>query len=149
MHLHTSHFALFAVPRSFMYRPAVSVLTFHVAFTQPNCPARNSPLLTFKLRNLLPFCWSCSVGSVTVLSAVLKSNRNVCCLGALVTYVTSKSTPIYTVQFCRLLGQAYEHIKYICTFARSWWEESSSRNWLSLFKAFVSVIRPKRTLLKF
>ena len=117
-HLHTSHAALFAVPRSFMYRPAVSVLTLHVAFTQPNCPARNSPLLTFKLRNLLPFCRSCSVGSVTVLSAVLKSNRNVCCLVALVTYVTSKSTPIYTVQFCRLLGASLRTYEIFLYFSR-------------------------------
>ena len=133
-----------------MYRPAVSVLTFHVAFTQPNCPARNSPLLTFKLRNLLPFCRSCSVGSVTVLSAVLKSNRNVCCLGALVTYVTSKSTLIYTVQFCRLLGASLRTYEIFLYFSRDHGGKIIAPvDWLSLFKAFFSVIRPKRTLLKF
>lgn len=94
------------VPRSFLNTSAVTLLTFHVAFTQPSCPAMNTPLLRFNLRNLLPLCWSVGVASVTVLSAVLKWNRNVCCRGALALYVTSECTPIYTVRFCRM-RQAY------------------------------------------
>ena len=58
------------------YSPTVIVLTFHAAFTQPNCPAKYFPLLTFNSRNLLPLCLSRSVGSVAVLFAELKWNKS-------------------------------------------------------------------------
>ena len=109
-HLHTSHAALFAVPRSFMYRAAVSVLIFYVAFTQPNCPTRNSPLLTFKIRNLLPLCRSRSVGSVTVLSAVLKSNRNVWSRILHQRALNLRGTILLPI------GASLRTYKYICTF---------------------------------
>ena len=86
-----------------MCTSAVTVLTFYVAFTQHNCPAMNTPLLTFTLKNLLLLCRNLGVRSVTVLSAVLKSNRNIYCRGTLALYVTSKCIPIYTVRFYRKL----------------------------------------------
>ena len=86
-----------------MCTSAVIVLIFYVAFTQPNCPAMNTPLFTFNMKHLLPLCRNLGVGSVTVLSAVLKSNRNIYCRGTLALYVTSKCFPIYAVRFYRKL----------------------------------------------
>ena len=133
-HFRTSHAALSAIPRyrSFLYREVISLLTFHVAFTQPNCPAKNSSLLTFNLRNLLPFCWSYGVVSVTVLSAVLKWNRNVCCFGA------SRMLHRKALQFTR-----YNFVAYWGKLTNIWNRSALSRDhggkkiapvdWLGLF----------------
>ena len=125
---HTLHFLQ---SRSFMYRPAVSVLAFDVAFTQSNCSAKNSSLITFNLRNLVPLncaevvvlvqwpfyplCWS----EIEMIAALVPWSR----------MLHRKTLQLTRYNFVAYWGKITNIWNTSALFARSWWKDNST-GWL-------------------
>ena len=116
------------------YSPTVIVLTFHAAFTQPNCPAKYFPLLTFNSRNLLPLCLSRSVGSVAVLFAELKWNKS---------RILLRNALQFTRYHFVTRGKLTNIRNMSALLTKSWWEENRIVLLIKYYLRRSFVIRPK------